>query len=202
MTQQDQWIAGAKAGDQGAFGQLVEQYQQKVYALCLRRCGNPDDAQEAAQEAFLSAWQGLTFFKGDSSFSTWLYRLTTNACTDLLRREGRHSRNAGASFDNPETTLQIPDSAPSPQAQVEQSDLRQAINQGLDSLSPQHRDVLILRTMHQRSYDEIAHILDLDVGTVKSRINRGRIQLRKYLQQTGNFFPAASSKGIEKEGCK
>lgn len=202
MTQQDQWIARAKDGDQAAFGRLVELYQQKVYALCLRRCTNPDDAQEAAQEAFLSAWQGLPFFKGDATFSTWLYRLTANACTDLLRREGRHSGHAGASLDNPDTDLQLHDPAPSPHAQVEQSDLRTAIDQGLNQLSPQHREVLILRTMHQRSYDEIAHILDLDVGTVKSRINRGRTQLRKILQKTGNFSLPDASKEREKEGCK
>ncbi|WP_409969974.1 RNA polymerase sigma factor [Bengtsoniella intestinalis] len=202
MTQQEQWIAAAKAGDQAAFEQLLELYQQKVYALCLRRCTNPDDAQEAAQEALIAAWQGLPFFKGESSFSTWLYRLTANACTDFLRREGRHANRVGASFDNPDAPLHIPDTAPSPHQALEQSELRTAIDAGLARLSDQHREVLLLRTMHQRSYDEIAQILDLEVGTVKSRINRGRLQLRKFLQESGNFLPSSASKVSEKEGCQ
>ncbi|MBO5762370.1 MAG: sigma-70 family RNA polymerase sigma factor, partial [Lentisphaeria bacterium] len=78
-------ITAAKQGDQDAFEALIRLYEKKVFALTRRLCANPDDAQEAAQEAFLAAWQGLSFFRGESSFATWLYRLTSNACMDLLR---------------------------------------------------------------------------------------------------------------------
>ena len=196
--QQDDWIARAKQGDQEAFEQLVHLYEKRVFALTHRMCKNPEDAAEAAQEAFLSAWQGLPFFRGDSSFSTWIYRLASNACVDLLRREGRHSGAAGPSFDDASVQLDVSDKGADPQKSLEQSEIRDSINRGLELLSPQHREVLILREMHQRSYDEISEILDLDVGTVKSRLNRGRKQLQKYLKQFGNFLPTATSKHSEK----
>ena len=93
-------IARLQKRDETAFEELLRQYEKKVYTLCFRMCGNSEDAAEAAQEAFLAAWQGLRFFRGDSSFSTWLYRLTSNACVDLLRREGRHRAAAGPSLDD------------------------------------------------------------------------------------------------------
>ena len=131
-------------------------YEKRVFALAVRMCGNPEDAAEAAQEAFLAAWQGLRFFRGDSSFSTWLYRLTSNACVDLLRREGRHRSAAGPSLDDEELNRDVPDTAPSPQEEAERRELRAQIEEGLRALSPEHRQVLVLREMHQLSYDEIA----------------------------------------------
>ena len=102
MTQEQQWVDDARRGDESAFESLVHLYEKRVFALAVRMCGNQEDAAEAAQEAFLAAWQGLRFFRGDSSFSTWLYRLTSNACVDLLRREGRHRSAAGPSLDDEE----------------------------------------------------------------------------------------------------
>ena len=93
--QERQWIEAARRGDQDAFASLVHLYEKRVMALALRMCRSPEDAAEAAQEAFLAAWQGLPNFRGEASFSTWLYRLTSNACVDLLRREGRHRGAAG-----------------------------------------------------------------------------------------------------------
>ena len=91
MNEQEQrWIQAARGGDEAAFGELVRLYQKRVYALAVRLCPTPELAEEAAQEAFLAAWQGLPFFRGDAAFSTWLYRLTSNACVDLLRKEQRH----------------------------------------------------------------------------------------------------------------
>ena len=164
-------------------------------------CGNPEDAAEAAQEAFLAAWQGLRFFRGDSSFSTWLYRLTSNACVDLLRREGRHRAAAGPSLDDEELNRDVPDSTvPSPQEEAERRELRAQIEEGLRALSPEHRQVLVLREMHQLSYDEIADALDLDVGTVKSRINRAKARLKEILSGGGNLSAAASVKTAGEEG--
>lgn len=193
------WMARAQQGDTEAFEQLLLRYEKRVFSLALRICGNPQDAQEAAQEAFLSAWQGLSFFRGDASFSTWLYRLTSNACVDLLRREGRHRSRAACSLDDEAGTLDPPDPAPSPQEAAEQQELRQQIQEGLQSLSLPHRQVLVLRELHQLTYDEIAATLDLDVGTVKSRINRARRQLRKFFVQHGNFPGVSPSKQTETE---
>ena len=198
--QEQQWVDAARQGDQSAFEQLVKLYEKRVLALTTRMCKNPADAQEAAQEAFLSAWQGLPFFRGDASFSTWLYRLASNACVDLLRREGRRQSAAGPSLNDEETVIDVADDAPSPQERAEQAELREQIEAGLQALTPDHRQVLILREMHQLSYDEISQVLDVDVGTVKSRINRGRKQLRNFLLSSGNFSPPPASKKAERKG--
>ena len=193
-------VAAARGGDEGAFEALVRLYEKRVFALAVRMCGSREDAAEASQEAFLAAWQGLAFFRGESSFSTWLYRLTSNACVDLLRREGRHRAAAGPSLDDEEAGLDVPDQTLSPQDEAERRELREAIDRGLEALTPEHRQVLVHREMHQLSYDEIADVLSLDVGTVKSRISRARKQLRNFLLKDGNFSPPLSSKGSGKEG--
>ena len=192
MNDQEQnWIQAAKGGDQAAFGHLVETYQKRVYALTVRMCPTPELAEEAAQEAFLSAWQGLPFFRGDAAFSTWLYRLASNACVDLLRKERRHQ---GTSLDDDTAGAEIPDTKPTPEEAAETKELRAQIEAGLRQLSPEHRAVLILREIQQLNYEEIADALSLDLGTVKSRISRGRRQLRDFLKEQGNFSAAAASK--------
>ena len=195
--QEHNLIQAARNGDQAAFGELVQQYQKRVFALAVRMCPTPELAEEAAQEAFLAAWQGLPFFRGDSAFATWLYRLTSNACVDLLRKENRHQ---GPSLDDETVSAEVPDPTPTPEKAVEQQELRRQIEAGLQTLSPEHREVLILREIHQLRYDEIADSLSLDVGTVKSRISRARKQLRNFLLKSGNFSPLPASKGTEKEG--
>ena len=194
-NQEQNWIQAARNGDQAAFGQLVIKYQKRVYALTVRMCPTPELAEEAAQETFLSAWQGLPFFRGDSAFSTWLYRLASNACVDLLRKEGRHQ---GPSLDDEAVSAEVPDTRPTPEAAAEQKELRAQIEAGLRTLSPEHREVLILREIQQLSYDEIADALSLDLGTVKSRISRGRRQLRNFLMEQGNFSAPAASKKPER----
>ena len=200
--QEQVWIDAARNGDPLAFEQLIHLYEKRVFALTRRMCKNPADAEEAAQEAFLAAWQGLKFFRGESSFSTWLYRLASNACVDLLRKEGRHQAAAGPSLNDEETVLELPDEAPTPHALAEEAELRRQIEEGLAALPEEYRTVLVLREIHQQSYDEIAEILSLDLGTVKSRISRGRKRLRKFLLESGNFSGIDSSKETGKEGCK
>ena len=200
--QEKVWIDAAREGDPLAFEQLIHLYEKRVFALTRRMCKNPSDAEEAAQDAFLAAWQGLKFFRGESSFSTWLYRLASNACVDVLRKEGRHQAAAGPSLDDEETLLEIPDEAATPHTLAEQAELREQIDAGLKELPEEYRTVLVLREIHQQSYDEIAEILSLDLGTVKSRISRGRKRLRKFLLESGNFSVNDSSKEAGKEGCK
>lgn len=200
--QEKVWIDAAREGDPLAFEQLIHLYEKRVFALTRRMCKNPSDAEEAAQEAFLAAWQGLKFFRGESSFSTWLYRLASNACVDALRKEGRHQAAAGPSLDDEETMLEIPDEAATPHTLAEQAELKKQIEEGLAALPEEYRTVLVLREIHQQSYDEIAEILSLDLGTVKSRISRGRKRLRKFLLESGNFSVNDSSKEAGKEGCK
>lgn len=202
MNEELIWIDAARNGDAAAFEQLIHRYEKQVFALTRRMCKNPADAEEAAQEAFLAAWQGLKFFRGESAFSTWLYRLTANACVDLLRREGRHSSAAGPALDDEETAVELPDAAPTPHALAERAELREQIEAGLNALPEEYRTVLVLREVHQQSYDEIAEILSLELGTVKSRISRGRKRLRNFLLESGNFSEYRPSKKTGKEGCE
>ena len=198
MNEEQRWIAAARNGDQESFEKLVRLYEKRVFSLTSRMCRNSADAEEAAQEAFLAAWQALPAFRGDASFATWLYRLVSNACVDILRREGRHQVMAGDEESSPEP----PDKSPSPHALAERAELRRQIEAGLAALPPEYRQVLILREIHQCTYDEIAQICSIDLGTVKSRINRGRKRLRKILLESGNFSAAGASKKTEKEGCR
>ena len=124
-----------------------------------------------------------------------MYRLTRNACVDLMRKE---QRNKGPCLDDERVTAEAADTAPTPEEAAEHRELRQQIEAGLKTLSPEHRAVLVLRELHQLSYDEIAESLELDLGTVKSRISRGRRQLREFLIKHGNFFDSAASKRTER----
>ena len=197
MTEKE-LVRAAQRGDDSAFEELVRTYEKRVYHLALRMCGNVDDAYEVAQEAFLSAWKGMRFFRGDSSFSTWLYRLTSNAAIDYLRR--RQGGSDGVSLDDEDTFLEVADPAPSPHQQAERLELRDALARGLGALSPEHRQVLLLRELQGLTYEEIAAALELDLGTVKSRIARAREKLRKYLVASGNFSGYLPSNLAEKEG--
>ena len=131
--QEHNLIQAARNGDQAAFGELVRQYQKRVFALAVRMCPTPELAEEAAQEAFLAAWQGLPFFRGDSAFATWLYRLTSNACVDLLRKENRHQ---GPSLDDETVSAEVPDPTPTPEKAVEQQELRRPDRGGTANAVP------------------------------------------------------------------
>lgn len=189
-------IQKAAQGDQDAFAQLLELYQGKVYGLTLRLVGSPEDAAELTQETFFNVWRGLPNFHAESKFSTWLYRLATNTAIDFLRKEKRRRalQTVSLSLDSdPDRVLDIPDQRFTPQGELERGELRRAIEQGLSKLSVEHRQVLVLRELNGLSYAEIAQVLGIEEGTVKSRIARARLALRKLLQADGNYCPSSSS---------
>lgn len=190
-------IAKAQQGDEDAFAQLLDSHQGKVYGLTLRLTGSPEDAMELTQETFFNAWRGLPSFHQDSKFSTWLYRLATNVTIDFLRKEKRRRSVAASSLsvedEDEQRVLDIPDHRFTPQSEAERRELQEAVHRGLSKLSEEHRQVLVLRELNGLSYGEIAQVLDIEEGTVKSRISRARMALRKILLEDGNFSYSAAS---------
>ena len=191
-------VEKAKQGDQGAFEQLVLDNQNKVYALALRMVNDREEAADLAQEAFVKAWQGMKSFQGESSFATWIYRLTANLCIDWLRRQKRREGvEPAVSLDDESSGWAEPaDRDSDPQLVLEKSERGRALARGLDRLPEWQRQALVLRELSGLSYQEIGQALDIDLGTVKSRIARARLNLRKILLEDGNFFEHRPSKPL------
>ena len=197
VTEQE-LVTRARAGDRQAFEQLVLDNQNRIYSLAVRLTGDREEAFDLAQEAFVKAWQGLPAFQGESSFATWIYRLATNVCIDYLRKQKRRRQvESEVSLDDDEAAWTEPaDWSQDPQRQLERSELGRALGRGLKSLPEQQRQILVLRELSGLSYQEIAQKLDLDLGTVKSRIARARLALRKILSADGNFFASPPSNPV------
>jgi RNA polymerase sigma factor (sigma-70 family) len=183
------------------FEALVHENQKKIYNLALKMVGNREDAWDISQETFIKAFKALKSFRGDSSFGVWIYRLATNLCIDFLRKEKKRKTFplAYINDEKEEKELEIPDVSMEPEALCEQAELKQAISEGLKALPEDHRQVLVLREINGLSYAEISQVLNLEIGTVKSRIFRARSNLAKYLNSKGNFLNKKTSK-TTKEG--
>ncbi|MGE5415893.1 MAG: sigma-70 family RNA polymerase sigma factor [Acidobacteriota bacterium] len=173
-------------GDTRAFEELVGKYQHKVYSLSFRYMGNEDDANDMSQEAMIKAYRSLKSFKGDSSFSTWLYRITANVCLDELRKRKRTLHMI--SLDEPVATLdgddlerEIADSSPTADIMYERKVLEEQLQGVILTLKPEHRSVVVLRDVMDLTYEDMADILQCSVGTIKSRLSRAREILRKKL---------------------
>ena len=193
-------IRRAQRGDADAFEQLLLEHQKNVYNLCYRMAGNPDDAMDLSQETFLRAWRCLDQYQFASAFSTWLYRLCSNICIDFLRRR-RRQQTVPLTFedaDGEEQTYAVPDAQPLPEEQVELKLTRETLAAAMAQLLPEHRAVLQLRVVDEMSYEQIADVLDIQIGTVKSRLSRARNQLKKILER-GNLSRRASSESMEGE---
>ena len=193
-------IRRAQRGDADAFEQLLLEHQKNVYNLCYRMAGNPDDAMDLSQETFLRAWRCLDQYQFVSAFSTWLYRLCSNICIDFLRRR-RRQQTVPLTFedaDGEEQTYAVPDAQPLPEEQVELKLTRETLAAAMAQLLPEHRAVLRLRVVNEMSYEQIADVLDIQIGTVKSRLSRARNQLKKILER-GNLSRRASSESMEGE---
>jgi len=193
--EEQELILRCQQGDEAAFEALLHLYEKRVYTLCRRMCRTEEDAMEAAQDAFLAVWRGIGAYRADAAFSTWLYRLATNACLDLLRREKK--RGGDVSLDDDETVPDRRDPAPLPDELAERAEEQRALREGVLALPADYRAVLLLRETEQLSYAEIAEATGLELGTVKSRISRARHLLRNYLTADGNFFAERASKVTE-----
>lgn len=190
MMDERRLLQKAQEGDRKAFEALVALHSRRVYNLALGYTGRHHDAEEIAQTVFVKVWKALPQFRGASAFSTWLYRLTLNACTDHYRRERK--RRGDLSLDDPDLSP-IRDAAPSPEEIVIQREEEAILRKALAQLPEQHRVILILREMDGLDYQEIAQVLELQVGTVKSRLARARRALREKLLAEGNLLDAPPS---------
>lgn len=202
MTREEEYavIRRVCAGDTDAFEALVTAYQKQVYNLALRTVGNEEDAADMTQEAFLRAYRSLGSFRGDSKFSVWLYRLTTNICIDFLRSRGRRPTVSLTAVDEDEEPqeLDVADDRFDPVQSLERAELRRAVQRGLASLPEDYRRILMLRELSGLSYAEIGQVLRLEEGTVKSRLFRARKKLCDFLRKDGNLpdsFPSNNMKG-------
>lgn len=198
MTREEELktVESVLGGDVNAFETLVLSYEKNVYNLALRMVKNSEDASDMAQEAFIRAYNSLASFRGESKFSVWLYRIVSNVCLDFLRSRSRHP-TVSLSVENDEgeeTELDIPDESQSPEALLERRLTRDSVRRGLDALSEEYRQILLLREIQGLSYDEIAETLSMELGTVKSRIFRARKKLCDFLLRDGNI-PAVRSSG-------
>ncbi len=178
----DLWlIERFKEGDQAAFEKLVLKYQDRVYNVCRYMLSNSSDAEDAAQDVFIKIYKNLGHFKPSPYLASWVYRIAVNTCTDY-RRKPVHERLPGASWDDKETAPECVSGMPGPQSFLESKQTCQNIIRALNLLSEKLRTVIVLKEIEGLSYEEISRTLDISAGTVKSRISRGREELKGLLK--------------------
>jgi RNA polymerase sigma-70 factor (ECF subfamily) len=176
-------IAACLQGDSAAFGELVRCYQDRLYNTVFRLVGNAEDAQDVVQEAFLNAYQSLDSFKGHSEFFTWLYRIAYNTAISLKRKQ-RVILSLSAGPDGNGRVEPADESDLSQPGQgLERVEEERRIQAALNRLSPEHRVVLILKDMEGQKYEAMAEVLQVPIGTIRSRLHRARAELRLLLQQ-------------------
>ena len=197
--QEAQIVQRVLSGDVNAFETLVLEYEKNVYSITQRMTGNAEDAADMTQETFIKAYNSLQNFRGDSKFSVWLYRIATKVCLDFLRSKSRKPTLSLSveDDDGEETQMDIADESQSPEVLLERGLTRDAVRRGLNALNEEYRQILLLREIQGLSYEEIASVLTLEVGTVKSRIFRARKKLCAFLIEDGNIPEFTASVRVE-----
>lgn len=180
MSEEARLIEDAKAGSLTAFEELISSYEKKIYNYCLRMTNSHEDAEDLTQEVFVRVHRNLKKFRGNSRFSTWIYRIAHNLCIDRYRK----SKVATVSLFQPkgpddEREVDFDADNPSPEEEVMRMELKKYLKESISRLKPQYRSVIVLRDIQQHTYEEIAEILRLPLGTVKSHISRARAALRE-----------------------
>jgi len=190
-TEERNIIERCKQGDLAAFNELVKKYEKQVYNFAYRLTGNYDDANDIAQEAFLRVYNAIGSFRGDASFTTWLFRITTNVFLDDRKRARAHphaSLDEYMELDESSVARQIEDPSPSPEAITEEKERAQILQNAIQGLPDYQRAMVSLYHTQQKSYEEIAEMMDLPIGTVKSRLNRARLALKEKLSPLRELF--------------
>lgn len=182
-------IQRATSGDLDAFNQIVLKYQDTAYGVAYRMLRDPDSAADAVQDGFLKAFRALDGYQG-GNFRSWLLRIVTNTCYDVLRiRQRRGTDSIDDHTFAQDHNIYLVDHGERPDDHAERMELNQFIEAGIQSLPPDQQTVLVLCDIHGYAYDEIAEIVELPMGTVKSRISRARARLRDYLQKRPELLP-------------
>jgi RNA polymerase sigma-70 factor (ECF subfamily) len=183
-------VKAFQAGDSHVFDQLVRRHQDKVFNVCFWILGDYQEAHDAAQDTFIKAYKGLTQFRAESAFFTWLFRIAVNTCKNRLASAEYRSRKKMVTLDKPmdsdgaKRPLDIVNGSASPVQQLEQKERMALIRTAIETLSPEQKEVVVLRDIQGLSYEEIARITRLNLGTVKSRLARARMELRDKLKRT------------------
>lgn len=202
MSENEKYLLGlSQKGDIEAFEMLMEKYQKKVFNIALKLLGNHDDANEVTQEVFIRIFKSMGSFKGESQISTWIYRIATNACLDELRkRKNKWIMSLDEEYhkENGDYIIQVEDDKPTPDVLLEQKTLKSAVNNAIAKLSEKYKLIIVLRDIQGFSYEEISDIVKTPVGTVKSRINRARLQLKEILLKEKELFSDNFVKDIER----
>ncbi|OGO47877.1 MAG: RNA polymerase subunit sigma-24 [Chloroflexi bacterium RBG_16_64_32] len=189
-TEEAALIERSQGGDLEAFNALVLAYQVQVYNLCLRMLGSPQAAEDATQEAFIAAYRAVSRFR-QGSFRAWLLRIAANACYDeLRRRRSRPQLPLEASTDDERPVAELPASDEPPDQRAERLELARLLREGLVTLPPDQRLAVILRDVQGFAYEEVAEVTSASLGTVKSRISRGRAAMREFLLARGELLPS------------
>jgi RNA polymerase sigma-70 factor, ECF subfamily len=176
--------------DEVAFSEVVSLYQHKVYNLLYRMIGSHEEAEDLAQEVFVTVFKSIDTFRGDSKFSTWLYRVAANHCKNRIKYLSRRSRTSGDGLDGvPEHSMEDAGSAPlqshidAPDKILEGLQLEKLLAQAIASLDEEHRLLIVLRDVEELSYQEIGEITSLNEGTVKSRLHRARMAIKEHIER-------------------
>lgn len=174
-------IAECLRGRTAAFGELVRRYQDRLYNTVYRLVDSAEDAQDVVQDAFLHAYQSLESFKGDAQFFTWLYRIAVNAAISLRRKRKAVVRIDGGGG---ESAIEPQDESDTirPGHGLEQAEQEQRVQAALSQLSQEHRAVLVMKDMEGMKYEQMAELLGVPIGTIRSRLHRARLELRELLE--------------------
>ena len=191
MADELKLIKKAQKGDVGAFEKIITEYQSVVYSISYRYADNVHDAADMAQEEFLKMFKTINTFRFKSKFSTWIYRVATNTCLDMVKSRRRtDSAVSFGSFDDDDGgfAAEPADTRFMPDERLEAAEAKDVVNRAIGELSDEYRTVIILRDIRGLSYEEIADVVDCSVGTVKSRISRARRNLREILLENRELF--------------
>ncbi len=190
-THEARLIERCKARDAAAYNELYSLYERKMYNFALRMSGNPDDAEDIVQETFIRVFNAIPNFRGEANFSTWVFRIANNVFLDMRKKAKAHPQTSlqdSVELEESEVTRQIEDPGPQPQDIAQQAELNKIMQEAINSLPDYQKTMVILYHTQSKSYEEIADIMNLPIGTVKSRLNRARIALKSKLQPVRELF--------------